>query len=174
MSSSVILVRFAPIPSVLVRFGRLWHRVDLKPGVGFWLSCSARIGWSPHTTTIWRPELDPGFYSSTLEPVWSPYCLLPLGASCVRRKDFRGEQWVPYRQKSYWIRFDLFATIERASFKATKQLWIDLERSSLLYLFWNKTLDTFVLSTSVLFRVSCCPGKCDAQLWQSWPWAQWV
>ena len=26
-----------------------------------------------------------------------------------------------------------------------------------------------VLSKSVLFRVSCWPGKCDAQLWQNWP-----
>ena len=56
-----ILVRFAPIPSVLVRFGKLWHRDDLKPGVGFWL---------------WRPGLDPGFNSSISEPVWSTYCLL--------------------------------------------------------------------------------------------------
>ena len=38
-----ILVRFSPIPSVLVRFGKLWHCVDLKPRVGFWLSCWACI-----------------------------------------------------------------------------------------------------------------------------------
>ena len=59
----LILVRVAPIPSILVRFGKLWHRVELKPGVGFWLSCWTCIGRSPHTTTIWRPELDPGFSS---------------------------------------------------------------------------------------------------------------
>ena len=53
-----------------------YDRVDLKPGVGFWLSCCACIDWSPHTTTIWRPELDPGFYSSTSEPVWSTYYFL--------------------------------------------------------------------------------------------------
>ena len=124
----LILVRLAPIPSVLVCFGKLWHRIDLKPGVGFWLSCWACIGWSPHTTTIWRPELDPGFISSTSEPVWSTYCLLP---SCVQRKDFRGEQWVPYRLKSYWIWFNLFSAIERTSFKATSQLWIGLLRKLL-------------------------------------------
>ena len=57
------------------------------------------MDWSPNTTTIWRPELDPGFYSSTSEP----YCLLPLRVSDVKNSEENSECLIG---KSH-IEFDL-------------------------------------------------------------------
>ena len=81
-----VLVHFAQFPSVVVRFGKLWHWVDLKPGVGFWLKRGVpKMAESIQYNTMWQPGLDPSFYSSTLESVWSTYYLH------FRCKDFSGE-----------------------------------------------------------------------------------